>query len=346
MAHGSGQQPDITPREVIECRGDPRAMGFAQGRSCCPVVRARVVHAGAVTRKRVLRALLPLTTGRVLGRGMGREVIRHYPHLSERIQGLARGADLPFEALMELFLRAVSGAAADRALSAEAAVAVGSTGERGGLVVARALSGSGVPGSAWILRHSRPEVGFASHEVTLPWLASAVAGVNERGVAVAIAPDAMASESTAVVDARAPDAVLLVQECLQRFSDIQGCADWCSKRPVSGRASIVVADASGSALALEIGDGEPRAVPREPGVWLVGGSEVLRSRLRSELAGAGELDLDALIGPGVSGTQISTGDAGAVVALEPGTRSLTLRSLEAGAGETATRLELPATESG
>jgi len=179
MAHGSGQQPDITPREVIECRGDPRAMGFAQGRSCRPAVRARVVHAGAATRKRVLRALLPLTTGRVLGRGMGREVIRHYPHLSERIQGLARGADLPFEALMELFVRAVSGAAADRALSAEAAVAVGSTGERGGLVVARALSGSGVPGSAWILRHSRPEVGFASHEVTLPWLASAVAGVNE-----------------------------------------------------------------------------------------------------------------------------------------------------------------------
>ena len=304
-------------------------MGFAQGRSCRPAVRARVVHAGAATRKRVLRALLPLTTGRVLGRGMGREVIRHYPHLSERIQGLARGADLPFEALMELFVRAVSGAAADRALSAEAAVAVGSTGERGGLVVARALSGSGVPGSTWILRHSRPEVGFASHEVTLPWLASAVAGVNERGVAVAIAPDAMASESTAVVDARAPDAVLLVQECLQRFSDIQGCADWCSKRPVSGRASIVVADASGSALALEIGDGEPRAVPREPGVWLVGGSEVLRS----ELAGAGELDLDALIGLAATGAQISTGDAGAVVALEPGTRSLTLRSLEAGAGE-------------
>ena len=40
----------------------------------------------------------------------------------------------------------------------------------------------------WVLRRSRPEVGFASVEVTLPWLATAIAGINEGGVAVAMVP--------------------------------------------------------------------------------------------------------------------------------------------------------------
>jgi hypothetical protein len=310
-------------------------MGFSQGRSCCQAVRARVAHSGIAARRRARLALSPLTSGPVLGRGMGREIIRHYPHLSERIQGLARGADLSFEALMELFVRVASAGAQDRELSAEVPVVVGSAGEPGGLVVARALIESGLPGSTWIVRRSRPEVGFASLEVALPWMASAVAGVNECGVAVAIASGEGASESTAVAGTGEPAAVLLVQECLQRFTDIHGCVDWCSKRPVSGRASIVVADASGSALALEIRGSERRVAPRESGVWPVGGSEASRSRLRDGLAAGDPLDLDAL-----AALCASEADAGALVTLEPGARRLTLQPLRADGAEPATRLEL------
>ena len=37
---------------------------------------------------------------------MGREIVRHYAHLSERIQGLASGARLSIDSVMELFVRA------------------------------------------------------------------------------------------------------------------------------------------------------------------------------------------------------------------------------------------------
>jgi hypothetical protein len=309
-------------------------MGRSQGASCREDVRARIAHSGIVARKRPTGLLRPLTSGSALGCGMGREIVRHYPHLSERIQGLARGAGLPFEALMELFLKAVSSGAPGEALSAEAAVALAPGGEGGGITVVRPLAESALPGSGWIVRRSCPEVGFASVEVTLPWLASAVAGVNEHGLAVAIAPCELASQSP---HSDQPTAISLVQECLQRFSDIEGCADWCSKRPTSDRAAIAVAEASGSALVVEVVGDERRIIRGEPGLSLAGGSEVLRSRLRSQLA-EGELGIDD-----PARIDEPPGCAGAVIVLEPGPRRLTLHPLPAEAGEAAIRFELPPT---
>jgi hypothetical protein len=209
-------------------------MGRAQGLACRSEIRARVDALGARPRGRRPWSLRPLVAGGVLGDGMGREIFRHYPHLGERIQGLAQGAGHSIESLMELFLRACRADTPGEAFAAEANVA------------ARA-------GGGWIARRSEPDVGFASVEITLPWLPCAVAGVNERGIAAAIVSHPGARPSDA------PSALLLVQECLQRFDDVTGCIDWSLKRPASGCARLVVAAGSGRVVAIEI-DGDRRSI--------------------------------------------------------------------------------------
>ena len=106
----------------------------------------------------------------------------------------------------------------------------------------------------WIVRESRPVVGFRSLELTLAWLVPAVAGVNEAGLAVlAPLPDGAVS---------APP-LLLVQDCLARFENLAGALDWCRKRPVEGEQTIHFGDASGARATVEIRGRERRVVIAE-----------------------------------------------------------------------------------
>ena len=220
-------------------------MGQAQGVACRSEICARVDALGTAHRGRRPWSLRPLVAGPVLGGGMAREVFRHYPHLGERIQGLARGAERSIDSLMEVFIRASRADAAADVLTAEASIAA-----RAGdsARVARSL-----PDGGWIARRSEPEVGFASVEITLPWLPCAVAGVNEGGIAAAVVSRAGPRA------ADAPSALLLVQECLQRFDDIGSCIDWSLKRPAAGCVRFVVASGTGRVAAIEI-DGDRRTV--------------------------------------------------------------------------------------
>ena len=191
----------------IEAAGHPRDMGAAQGRALCESIRAEVVRLGLPTRRSRIPSLRAVVSGPLRGRGAGRELLRHFAHQAERLEGLAQAADLPLDSLLELVLRLRSG------------------GERAG----------------WIVRESRPVVGFRSLEVTLPWLVPAVAGVNAAGLAVMIGPPGAGAD-------RAGDAppILLVQDCLARFENLAGAIDWCCKRPVEGEQVITLADATGA----------------------------------------------------------------------------------------------------
>jgi hypothetical protein len=238
--------------QVIECDGDPRAMGKAQGMVCRDAIASRLARAAIASRGRNPLSLRPFLAGPVLGSGMAREISRHYPHLGERIQGIARGAGRSADSMMELFIRAACGELSGEVLGAPAGV--GARVEDTGCRLERAFGVSEANGSEWILRRSQPEVGFASVELTLPWLATSVVGVNEAGVAAAIGPLPLGGPAARP---RAPSVLLLVQECLQRFHDLPGAVDWCLKRPVSGRAEIVLADETGSVASITI-DGDQR----------------------------------------------------------------------------------------
>jgi len=254
---------------LIEVAGDPRAMGRAQGEACREDIARALSAAGIARRERLPSSLRPFISGPVLGRGMALQIVRHYPHLSERIQGLARGAGQSAASLMELFVGAAGGAGVEPLV--EPVAGAGRDGDT-------ALLLRGVATADWIVRRSKPEVGFPSVELSLPWMATSLAGVNERGVAVLVAPSRAPEPG-----ARAPSVLLLVQECLQRFHDVPGCLDWCSKRPASGAASIVVADASGEVAAIEVDGDVRRPLEAERGVLLTGGAASSHPELRKSL---------------------------------------------------------------
>ena len=259
----------------IECEGAPRDLGVAQGQACRKAVRDHVARSGAAVRRRRYPVLTPWTSGKVLGGGAGREIVRHYPHLSERMAGLALAADLPFESLVASLLAPAPTSSA--LLSAPALALACEESAAGGAFAARTLALPASPGAAWVLRRSRPEVGFASVELTLPWLVSAVAGVNAEGVAVVLANNEAPSAGGG---AGGVPPLLLVQECLQRFASIDGCLDWCLKRRAEGNATLFIAHASGGVAAVEFTGSERRVIRPSDGLLSEGASASAEAELR------------------------------------------------------------------
>lgn len=266
---------------TLECVGCPRDMGLAQGRAWRGTVRDRVARAGGAVRRWPSR-LLRLTSGPALGTGPGLAIARHYPHLLERIEGIAKGAELPLDALVGLTTRVWD--------AAEAFAGAAPQESGGDPVVVRTLARAVAPGSRWRLRRSRPDVGFASVEVTLPWLASSLAGVNEAGIAVAACSAACLPDDDVVRErlASAP-ALLLVQECLQRFGNLEGCLDWCLNRPVDGQLQLVIADAAGEVASVGIAGSERHVSRRSDELVVAGGHASLRAELQKAYREGGKL---------------------------------------------------------
>ncbi len=215
---------------LVDCAGAPRDLGLDQGRACRAELSDRF-------------ARLPWTEALALRLGLAdapvrrlqRDVARYFPHLSETLAGLAVGARVP-----EAF--AAREFAAELARGPAPAAAI--EGQTAALV--RSLEGPRV------VRRSRPEGLFDSLELSRPWLPSTLLGVNERGLAVAVAESVTGSEGCA-----AP-AALLAQDCLERFEALDAALDWCAGRPVGGRATIFLGDAAGEVAGIAIAGSERR----------------------------------------------------------------------------------------
>lgn len=254
----------------IDCAGHPRDMGLAQGRAYADSIRDVCEKAGLPLRRRRLPTLASFASGNVRGVGAGREFLRHFGHQAERLDGVARGAGVPMDSLIELHLRIREGGIGGGPLSRRACLrahASSATSTEKQVLLERTLPATAVGEVRWTLRESRPVVGLRSIEVGLPWLVPAVAGINSSGLAVMAGP-ALCGEPGR--DGLPPPA-LLVQECLQRFEDLGGALDWCRKRPVEGHQSVVLADASGGVATL-ISTGRERRVQEGEGeLYLEGG---------------------------------------------------------------------------
>lgn len=259
---------------VIECAGHPRDLGFEQGLALRSAIRRRVEEAGLPARRGRRPRLAALTSGSVRGSGTGRETIRHFTHLAERVDGLARGADVPLDSLLALQ------ATADREKGAAQALCVLDREAESGANMLRTL-----PASSWLVRRSRPEVGFISLEITEPWLVSALAGINEAGLAVCMVTADAATLSPAKEPARAGSASasyhLLVQECLQRFADVEAGMAWSMSRPAAGEGTILLADAGGHRGAVRFQGEHRQAHEAEAGPLIAGGPDASLETLRA-----------------------------------------------------------------
>ncbi|MCH2187753.1 hypothetical protein MK280_18010, partial [Myxococcota bacterium] len=124
-------------------------------------------------------------------------------------------------------------------------------------------------------------------ELTQAWSVSSAAGINEASLAACMVPDRRSSQFER---GAYPPAQLLVQECLQRFQDIEAAIDWCSHRPSSGEASLLLVDGSGG-RALVTFEGKEVHVTRNPaGVYGVSSNQPLVEALGESVASPSGLD--------------------------------------------------------
>jgi hypothetical protein len=245
-------------------------MGLAQGAAARVAIRSELGRLGLRGRRSRMPTLRALASGPQRGSGAGREFYRHFAHLAERLEGLAKAADVSADVILDLHLRVRAGGRMGGLLSRRASVRARTVGNE--VSEKRALLERTLPSAidgevGWIVRESCPEVGFRSIEVSLPWLVSAVAGVNVGGLAVVAGPLLWGSPGR---DGGSPS-LLLVQECLQRFSDVEGALDWCQKRPIEGEQSFVLADASGATASVIVSGRERRVQEGEGELYLEGG---------------------------------------------------------------------------
>jgi hypothetical protein len=240
----------------FDCEGAPRDLGLDQGRACRDDLRARFTRLPIWERVRIQLGLNGERPDRI-----ARDVKRYFPQQSEALEGMVRGGEVPHGWLVSVLDREF-GADAEARVGAASAMAADAARAGGAPVVARTLACEPV------VRYSRPDGGFASVELTLPWFTAALAGVNEGGLAatwVSLPGESEASGCTA-------PAAMLIQDCLARFDSIRGAADWCTGRPCGGRAMILLADAGGDVTALEV-DGRARSVQASESGMVFAGDE-------------------------------------------------------------------------
>jgi hypothetical protein len=253
----------------IECEGAPRDLGLDQGRACADALRARFGAQPWRERLWLHAGLAGAERARML-----RDLKRHFPHQWESLAGLAVGARVPCSWLAQELAGELAGVEAAPPL----VVAI----DHGRALLAREVGGG------WVARRSRPEGLFASVEVTRPCLTAALAGVNERGLAVAAVAMRGAAERCA-----AP-ASLLAQDCLERFEATPAALEWCLGRPGGGRATVWLADARGSLAGVEFAGAERRVLRASEGLWISGAGALRQEELAKALREAAPLDAPAL----------------------------------------------------
>jgi hypothetical protein len=250
----------------FHCEGAPRDLGLDQGRACRDDLRARFVRSPFWERFGIQLGVDGKRSSR-----LARDLKRYFPQQSEALEGMVRGSEVPQAWLVSRLDREL-GADVRTRIGAASAMAADASRSGGVPIVARTLDCEPV------IRYSRPDGGFASVELTLPWFTSALAGVNEGGLAATW----VSLPGGLVADGCTAPAALLIQDCLARFDSIRGAADWCTGRPCGGRAVILLADAGGDVTALEVDGPTRRMREREAGMVFAGDATDAVASLHAE----------------------------------------------------------------
>lgn len=290
----------------LTCAGVPRDLGVDQGSAFAHEVR---VQAGAA---RLLEALS--RPAPELAR-LDRDLWRHHPQLAERVTGLALAAGASRRGV----LRGLSEAGG---VPSEAVALVAAAGAAPPRIWCR------FSGAAPRVRIDRPDAGIPALVAAPAWLPAAVCGVNQAGLAVAVsAPEAPPGGA----ERFGVPALVLVGDCLQRFSDVGGVLRWCAGRPAAGVATILTADAGGDVAGLRFAPGERTPLALEDGLLMGSGPSALCDALakaaRIEVAEGAEAWASALCeaAPGAPGVWLDP--AGRRLGLSQGDGSVAMFDL-------------------
>jgi hypothetical protein len=243
---------------VIECAGDARAMGVAQGQACAAVIaRLPELVLGLIpsplARSAAARALVgPVHAAVAAGarRLMARDLAAHYPLQRARLAGIAEGAGV---AERQLFVGPAVEAVLDSVsyTTPGACTAIGVAGDRaagGGPLIAKNFDYPPAALPAYLVRVSRPgDRRAASIDLTAAPLPGCHEGVNEHGLAVAYNYGHLRGRAAARVTL-----TNLVQELLEECRTVGDAIDRLRRRPRRGSAILMLADAAGELASLEV----------------------------------------------------------------------------------------------
>jgi len=272
---------------ALECSGAPRDLGRDLGGALRAELRA------AFRAERSLRGRLAAFRRTNAEVQLHSDLRRYFPHHAEWLEGLALGSGVSLRAL-------VGALAAISAPEAPQGVAVGAvSGASVGIANA-------VPRGA-VLRRVAPQGRFRSVEFALPAATAPAIGVNEAGLAVAVA------EQRSLPGRFAPPIALFARDCLERFERVEPALDWCLARPAAPGGSLLLADARGEIAGVYASGPERRAL--RPLSWLVLGDASLEVTKAEPLA-AGVLE------PALADALASLPGAGLAVIADPAGRRL------------------------
>ncbi len=248
---------------VVDCKGAPRDLGLDEAGAHREAVRTELRRAAQET------AALPAALRRQFSsKAVARAVTRHFPHLAERTEGLTKGVGLARREIWPLFVREMGFQIGCQGSTAGVGLALGAERTGAGPVLAKTLDLPPGREHALLLRRSAPDNDFRSLELSLAGFPSALAGVNEQGLAVMVC----SSEAESAADPSSIPAppMLLVQDCLQRFSCVANALEWCMGRPVGGSGTLLLADAAGALAGVDIQGEQRTALEPANGMLCVG----------------------------------------------------------------------------
>lgn len=264
---------------LVRCAGAPRDLGLDQGRACRDEIRADARAQGWVAGAGFLDRLRALRHDDSPARAaLARDVTRHFPHLAERIAGLAAGAGVADAALVDALLRELDKHAGGALRCEGGAASVGVE-----LHIA-----SPWPLTGFVVRACTPDGGYPNLSFARPAHVGGLAGVNDRGlagVAVPLAAPAPDERCTA-------PGLLLLDQCIERLDTVEKALDWCEHRPGGGRALLTFRDAAGDTAAIEI-DGEKRH--RRPSAPATGTGLVVRADPQARTLAIEGADAEAVL---------------------------------------------------
>lgn len=247
----------------VSFEGAPRDLGLDQGRTCREAIHADARALGwepAASWWERLRQ----SRGAGADPALGRDLAHHFPHLDERLSGLAAGAGLPREALLVLLEEELIG-------DVVVLTAGVTRGPDGSPLLALRLR-TPLPPTGLLARTGRPDGGYPHVSLARPALVAALAGVNEMGLAAAAEVLDPPARRRAGNRCGAPS-MLLLDQCIERLDTVEKALEWCERRPGGGHARFVFVDAAGTVGALDLDGRErtriepPELAPDEGDSW-------------------------------------------------------------------------------
>ncbi len=247
------------PQLNAVCGGGPREMGLAQGvalRDSIAAARAALAQLEAfrLRQPRWLPYLAYRHWAQLRAARFLRAALRHQaPAMGQRLAGLAEGARTSPGAMclfnaLEPFMASVADCTAAPPLGACSAVAVRGRRSAGGEpIIARNFDYLPLMRPFYALRACRPQGGLAAIEFIAAPLVGAIDGINERGLAITYN-----YAFTRQAPVRAPSISMAICEALHRCSSAGEAVRWIASQPRSGAGILMLADAEGDLVSLEL----------------------------------------------------------------------------------------------